>query len=267
MTGRVEGKIALVTGAGMGIGKAIARLLAAEGAAVTVTDSDDAAGQSVAETIAEDGGEATFRHLDVTEKADWQRVIEETLERDGRLDILVNNAGIGAIKPLLDCSLEDFRKINRVNAFGTFLGTKYGVAAMRGKDGPGDGKGAIINISSMLGQVGLEGCTAYCASKGAVRLLTKAVALETGAARDMIRVNSVHPGFVRTPMSEALMGPDGMDEGSSVFAEGGPFEGRVPLATHAMPADVAEAVLFLASDEGSFAHGTELTVDGGWTAQ
>ncbi|RMF11420.1 MAG: glucose 1-dehydrogenase [Alphaproteobacteria bacterium] len=263
MAGRVEGKVALVTGAARGIGKAAAKMLAAEGAVVIVTDVDDAAGQSVAETIAEAGGRASYHHLDVTSEADWRRVIEATVEREGRLDILVNNAGICEVKPLLETSLEDFRRTNRVNAFGTFLGVKHGVAAMRASGGTG----SIINISSVMGQVGYPQSTAYCASKGAVRLLTKAAALETGQARDMIRINSIHPGMVRTPMAEGILGTEGWEPGGALLTGDGPFAGAIPLERFATPEDVAQGILFLASDEGSFAHGTELTIDGGWTAK
>lgn len=253
---RVKGKVAIVTGAAKGLGQAISEGLAREGAVVVLTDIDVTAGDAAAAAIRERGQKAEFRKLDVTEEAEWRQVVDDVVAAHGRLDILVNNAGVALQKSVLELSLEEFQKVNRINCYGTFLGSKYGVAAMR----EGGGTGAIINISSVLGQVGAAGNSAYCASKGGVRIMSKALALEIGVAREFIRVNTVHPGLIRTPMTEELFGKDVWDR------QGDPLFAPTLLGHGGTPEDVAEAVLYLASDEAEYATGTELTVDGGWTA-
>lgn len=256
MTDRVKGKVAIVTGAAMGIGRATAELLAAEGATVIVADVEDIKGEAVATGIRQAGGKAEYHHLDITDEAGWEAVTRHALDRHGSLDILVNNAGIAILKPIQDLSLQEFQTVNRIDAFGTFLGVKHGIIAMR-KSGR---KGAIVNLSSIVGKVGIPGGVAYCGAKGAVRLLTKAAALEVGHARDMIRVTSVHPGVIRTPMSEGFYPDEAMwRDDSALFAS-------AILKTAGTPRDVAEGILYLASDEGEFATGMELCIDGGWAA-
>lgn len=256
MTDRVKGKIAIVTGAAMGIGQATAELLAAEGATVIVADIEDSKGRAVADGIVAAGGRAEYRHLDVTDEAGWQAITDHALAAYGSLDILVNNAGIAILKPIAELSLAEFRTVSRIDAFGTFLGVKHGIIAMR-KSGR---TGAIVNLSSIVGKIGIPGGVAYCGAKGAVRLLTKAAALEVGHARDMIRVTSVHPGVIRTPMSEGFYPDEAMWQPDS------PLFGAAILKTGGTPRDVAEGILYLASDEGDFATGMELSIDGGWAA-
>ena len=241
--GRVEGKVCLVTGAGSGIGAAAAALLAREGGVVLRTDVAPADG--------------VIPH-DVTREADWERAIADALARHGRLDVLVNNAGIAHTGTLVeDTSLEDWRRVVAVNLDGVFLGVKHGVRAMR-KGGRG---GSIVNISSILGLIGLPLAGAYAASKGGVKLLTKVAAMEMSAARTGIRVNSVHPGFIRTPMVESrLAGPKGEAMAKRIRS-------AQPTGELGEPGDVAEAILYLASDASKFVTGSELVVDGGATAQ
>lgn len=253
---RVKGKVAIVTGAAMGLGQAISECLAREGAQVVLTDIDAATGEKAAAAIRARGHAAEFLKLDVTEDSEWRQVVDDVVARHGRLDILVNNAGVALLKPLPELSLEEFQRVNRINAYGTFLGCKHGTAAMR----KGGGTGAIINISSVLGQVGAAANSAYCASKGGIRVMSKALALEIGIAREFIRVNTVHPGLMRTPMTERLFGQDVWER------QGDPLFAPTLLGHGGTPEDVAEAVLYLASDEAEYATGTELTVDGGWTA-
>lgn len=253
---RVKGKVAIVTGAAKGLGQAISECLAREGALVVLTDIDTEAGDAAAAAIRERGHRAEFRKLDVTEEAEWRQVVDDVVAAHGRLDILVNNAGIAVLKSVLELSLEEFQRVNRVNAWGTFLGSKYGTEAMR----KGGGTGAIINISSVLGQVGAAQNSAYCASKGGIRVMSKALALEIGVAREFIRVNTVHPGLMRTPMTEKLFGSEVWER------ENDPLFAPTLLGQGGTPEDVAEAVLYFASDEAEYATGTELTVDGGWTA-
>ena len=241
--GRVEGKVCLVTGAASGIGAATAALLAREGAVVVRTDRE--------------AGDAVTAH-DVTREADWERVIEDVLARRGGLDVLVNNAGIGGTGVTVeDTTFEEWRGVLAVNLDGVFLGVKHGVRAMR-RTGRG---GSIVNVSSILGLVGLPLSGAYSATKGGVRLLTKTAALEMAAAGTGIRVNSVHPGFIRTPLVESrLAGPKGEMMARRIQ--------RVqPNGEMGEPQDVAEAILYLASDAAKFVTGSELVVDGGATAQ
>jgi 3(or 17)beta-hydroxysteroid dehydrogenase len=241
--GRVEGKICLVTGAASGIGTATAELLAREGGLVVRTDRE--------------AGGGVVAH-EVTREADWERVIEDVLARRGRLDVLVNNAGIGGSGVTVeDTTLEEWRSVLAVNLDGVFLGVKHGVRAMR-RTGRG---GSIVNVSSILGLVGLPLSGAYSASKGGVRLLTKTAALEMAAAGTGIRVNSVHPGFIRTPLvASRLEGPKG-----DVMAKR--IQRTQPTGEMGEPQDVAEAILYLASDASKFVTGSELVVDGGATAR
>ena len=252
MAGRVANKIALVTGAASGLGAETARRLAAEGAYVMLTDCDPA----VADVAAAIGDRADFALHDVTAESDWVAAVAKTLERFGRLSILVNNAGVaGSGLELLTHSLEDWRRILSINLDGVFLGLRHCGPVMAAKGG-----GSVINLSSILGKVGLPGAAAYCASKGGVVLLTKAAALEWAPLN--IRVNSVHPGFIDTPMvSGALHAAENGNEMRDMLIA------AHPMARFGVPREIADAVVFLASDESSFMTGAELVVDGGYTAQ
>lgn len=256
MTGRLAGKVALVTGGASGLGAEAARRLASEGAAVLLTDRDTAGGEAVLAGIDAEGARAGFFAHDVTSEEDWRAAVSAATGRFGRLDILVNNAGIvGNQLDLMTHSLDDWRRILAVNLDGVFLGMRAVGPVMAAQ-----GSGSIINISSIMGKVGMPNVTAYCASKGAVLMLTKAAAVEWAPLG--IRVNSVHPGFIDTPMvSNALQASDNGNEMRSMIIA------AHPLGRLGVPREIADAILFLASDEASFMTGAELVVDGGYTAQ
>jgi NAD(P)-dependent dehydrogenase (short-subunit alcohol dehydrogenase family) len=249
---RLQGKIALISGGARGMGAVEARLFAQEGAKVTIGDVLEDEGRKVEAEINAIGGEALFVHLDVTREADWQKAVEATVKRFGKLDVLVNNAGISGRGRVEDTAVEDWDRVMDVNAKGVFLGTKVAIPAMRQGGG-----GSIINISSQLGLVGTDHSSPqYQASKGAVRLLTKATAIQY--AKERIRANSVHPGPIVTPMTEAARADP---ERYRLMLS------RVPLGCYGQPEDVAYGVLYLASDEARWVTGSELVIDGGWTAQ
>ena len=237
----------MVTGAGHGIGLAIAHALAREGAFVVMTDLDPGRGEAAAEEVRSTGGSARFIAADQGDGAAWPAVIEAAESAVGRFDILVLNAGRAAPNPIATMSLEEFRETGRVHVRGVFLGLKHGVAAFR-RHGQG---GAVAMMSSIVGKVGVVGYPAYAAAKGGVRLLAKAAALELGP--EQIRVNSVHPGLIRT----------GMTAGVDAAA----LAPMMPLGRIGEPREVADAVLFLVSDRGRFITGTEMVVDGGWIAR
>lgn len=255
--GRVAGKVALVTGAAMGLGAETARRLARAGAQIVLSDRNHAAGKAVALEISAEGGDAHFLPHDVAIEADWQAVIAATLERFGKLDVLINNAGIAMSgMELMTHSLADWRTMMSVNLDGVFLGMRYGGEAIAA----GERGGSIINLSSILGKVGLAGAAAYCASKGGVALLTKAAAIEWAPLN--IRVNSVHPGFIETPMvSTAIRESENANETRDTLIA------NHPLGRLGMPREIADAMVFLASDESSFMTGAELVIDGGYTAR
>jgi NAD(P)-dependent dehydrogenase (short-subunit alcohol dehydrogenase family) len=258
---RIRGKAALVTGAASGIGRATAILFAREGARVLATDLDPA-GETVAASIRTDGGEAHFLRHDVSDEASWVGAIRRQLEAFGRLDVLVNNAGISFAKPLGETTLAEWRRLMAVNLDGVFLGTREAVRAMRRSGGGG----SIVNVSSASGLVGSPLASAYCASKGGVRLFTKAVALEV--AGDGIRVNSIHPGGVRTPIwAKADFWPGLVEQSGSEDAAFQALAGAAPLGRLADPEEIAEAILYLASDVSKFMTGSELVIDGGYTAR
>jgi 3(or 17)beta-hydroxysteroid dehydrogenase len=251
--------VAIVTGGASGIGAATCRLLAREGATVVVADLQDDLGAKVA---AEIGGMAVFQRLDVASDADWQRVIDDTLRRFGRLDILVNNAGISGGQGTIETTtVENWERVHAVNLDGVFLGCKYGIGAMR-RTGPAKpaSKGAIVNISSIAGIVGAAGPCAYTASKGAVRLLTKAVAQQCAEKGYAIRCNSIHPGGIDTPIFNPLWQMMGHEQGKAFIGS------RHPVGHMGEPEDIAEAVLYLASDRSRFVTGSELVADGGITS-
>ena len=250
--GRVQDKIALVTGGASdpGLGYTTAVTLGAEGAKVVVTDIDEPGAGRCAEAIREAGGEALALHQDVTSEAQWQAVIDRTLEEYGRLDVLVNNAGIAVLMPIAEMALTDWHRQIDVNLTSVFLGCKYGMAAMRDSGG-----GSIVNLSSVAGLVGIATCSAYGAAKGGVRLMSKTVAVE--GAPDNIRCNSVHPGFIWTNMQSQA----GIDTGPGEL----PRE-QVPLGRMGEARDIANCILYLASDESNYVTGAEFTVDAGMTA-
>ena len=254
--GRVQGKVALVTGGRRGIGKAVAILLAGEGAKVVITDRKPEGSEAVIEAIEKTGGDAVFLEQDVAKEADWKRAIDQTLERFGRLDVLVNNAGVGAGKNIEEITLKDWRWVMSVNLDGVFLGTQFAIKAMKAKGG------SIINMSSIEGLVGDRRMPAYDASKGGVRLLTKSAALHCARAGYNIRINSVCPGFLDTRMVEGFLGAQTDPEQARRE-----LEAMHPLGHLGTPEDAAYAVLYLASDESKFATGMELVIDGGYTAR
>jgi NAD(P)-dependent dehydrogenase (short-subunit alcohol dehydrogenase family) len=259
MTGRVAGKVVLVTGGASGIGRGCAELLAREGATIVVTDVQDALG---AEVVAGIGGKAIYLHHDVTDEDAWIGVVAEVGKRFGRLDVLVNNAGIGMGGPVTEFSLADWRKQQAVNVEGVFLGVKHSLPLMRRSGG-----GSIINMSSVAGLKGAANMSSYCATKGAVRLFTKSIALECAAAQDGVRVNSVHPGIIDTPIWGGITSTIDGDVGNA-----GPLRAATvddiaamsaPLGVKGLPVDIAAGVLYLASDESRYVTGTELVIDGG----
>ena len=250
---RLEGKVAFISGGARGMGACEAELFASEGARVAIGDVREDEGRRLAAAIGEAGGECLFLPLDVTSQAQWESAIAATVARFGRLDILVNNAGVGATNVRIEETEEaDWDRVMDINAKGVFLGTRAAIPEIRKAGG-----GSIINISSQLGLVGVDNSSAqYQSSKGAVRLFTKATAIQY--ATEGIRANSVHPGPIETPMTEA---------GRADSARYELTVARIPLGRYGQPEDVANGVLFLASDESSFMTGSELVIDGGWTAQ
>jgi 3(or 17)beta-hydroxysteroid dehydrogenase len=254
---RVAGKVAMVTGGAMGIGKACAELLAAEGAAVAVTDRETAAGAKVVDALVALDRRAIFVEHDVSREDQWQSAVDVVVKTFGRLDIVVNNAGVGWFGDVEHTTIEDWHKLMSVNLDGVFLGIKHAIPAMRAAGG-----GSIINLSSIEGLVGDPALAAYNASKGAVRLLTKSAALYCARAGTKIRVNSVHPGYIWTPMVQRALEASGRaDEMRRTL------EGLHPVGHLGEPNDVAYGVLYLASDESTFVTGSELVIDGGYTAQ
>lgn len=258
--GRLNGRIALVTGGASGIGRGASERLAEEGAIVVVTDLQDQMGAEVVAGIQKAGGKAEYLHHDVTDEAAWESVIAQTRTRHGRLDILVNNAGIGIGGSILEMTLANWRRQTAVNLDGVFLGVKHGIPLMRVS---GDG-GSIINISSVAGLKGSAGLAGYCATKGGVRLFTKAVAMECANAKDGIRVNSVHPGLIETPIWITV--GEAVNPGSNAPVDLDAMSAlSVPLGMKGLPLDIANGILWLASDESRYVTGQELVIDGGLT--
>ena len=250
---RLDGKVAFISGGARGMGATEAKLFASEGAAVVFGDVLEKEGRRTEAEIIDSGGKGIYIHLDEASEKSWEKAISTTTDKFGKLNILVNNAGVSGRALIEDTSVEEWDRIMDVNAKGTFLGTKAALPELKKADGA-----SIINISSQLGIVGsdLGVSAAYQASKGAVRLLTKATALEY--ASEGIRCNSVHPAPVNTELTAVSR------ENPEVFAK---TKSNIPMGRFAEPMEIAKAVLYLASDESSFMTGSELVVDGGWTAR
>jgi len=251
--GRLDGKVALITGGASGIGLAAARLFLDEGATLVLTDRD----RSAAETaLAAVGNRGKFHLLDVTREEHWIAVTDAAVAEYGRLDVLVNSAGVALLRDIETTTLEEWRTLMAVNLDGTFLGCKHAVRVMKGRSG-----GSIVNMSSVAGLIGSGNLAAYSASKGGVRLLTKSVALHCARKGYNIRCNSVHPSFVETPMLRGMIAA-GRDPAKMAAN----YTSAAPLGRLAQPIEVARTILFLASDESGFTTGAELVVDGGLTA-
>ena len=252
--GRVDGKIALVTGAASGIGLQASLRLVEEGAQVMMTDINVENGKKEAENL---GRNAEFLKLDITLEEDWISVLRETVKRFQSLDILVNSAGMVLIADVEQISLEDWRQVHAVNLDGTFLGCKHGVRVMKEF-----GAGSIINLSSVSGLIGGFNLAAYNSSKGAVRMLSKSVALHCARSGYGIRCNSIHPTFIETPMLESMIqdAPDPEKARQTLIRQ-------VPLRRIGTTDDVAKMIVYLASDESTFVTGTEMVIDGGVVAQ
>lgn len=249
---RLEGKVALISGGARGMGAEEAKMFSREGAKVVIGDVLEEEGRRTEAEINEAGGGCIFVPLDVTDQAQWENAVSETAARFGKLDILVNNAGITSGRTTVeDTSEELWDRVMDINAKGVFLGTKAAIPHMRKAGG-----GSIINISSIYGIVGSGGSTSYHASKGAVRIFTKSTAIQY--ARESIRANSIHPGPIATPMTESSR------EAREINQR---FLANTPMGRWARPEEVAYGALYLASDESSFVTGSELVIDGGWTAQ
>ena len=249
MADRLKGKVALISGGARGQGAVEGKIFAQEGAHVVLADVLETEGMQAAEAIRADGNEATFVKLDVTRAEDWQKAVETATSTYGKLDILINNAGILQMEGLEDISQEVWEQVMAVNSTGVWLGMKAAIPAMRKAGG-----GSIVNISSIAGLIGVGMQTAYQASKGAVRIMTKSAAVQY--APENIRVNSVHPGPIDTPMVS------GLDKELWQM-----FLNSVPLQREGTSEDIALGVLYLASDESSYVTGTELVIDGGFTAR
>jgi NAD(P)-dependent dehydrogenase (short-subunit alcohol dehydrogenase family) len=248
--GRVQGKITIITGGARGQGESHARLFAQEGASVLVTDTLDESGEAVALELRGAGHDVQYMHLNVTSEDDWKSVISAAEQRWGRVDILINNAGIvGTMKSVEDEGQEGWSKTTAINQQGVFLGLKYGVPAIERSGG-----GAVVNTCSINGTVGNPGSFSYQASKGAVKMMTRAAAMEY--ANRGVRINSVSPGLVMTAMAA--------EEGEESNRE---FSNATPMKRAAQPIEVSYGVLYLASDEASYVTGADLLIDGGYTAQ
>jgi NAD(P)-dependent dehydrogenase (short-subunit alcohol dehydrogenase family) len=262
MAGQVEGKVALVTGGASGIGAAVAELLAREGASVVLTDVDELRGPEVTARITKGGHRATFLPQDVTSEPRWIEIIAEVGTRHGRLDILVSNAGIGiAVPSITEMSLADWRRQTAINLDGVFLSVKHGLPLMRKVGG-----GSIIMMSSLAGLRGAAGLAGYCATKGGVRLFAKAVAMECASFADGIRVNSVHPGIIDTPIwGKIPTEAEGRGQNAPIDPE---ERARMatPLGRAGQAEEIAAGVLYLASDASRYVTGTELVIDGGMFA-
>ena len=258
--GRVAGKIAIVSGAASGIGRSCAIRLAEHGATVMVTDVQDELGHETVDAIRHAGGTAEYVHHDVTHEDAWRKTIAETMATHGALHILVNNAGIAIGGSIVTMELADWQRQQAINLDGVFLGVKHAIPAMRDS-----GSGSIVNMSSVAGLKGAANLAAYNATKGGVRLFTKGVALECARSGWPVRVNSVHPGIIDTPIWTKL-NPTFNPDGSTALDPNAIAALAVPGGRLGSPFDIADGVLFLASDDSSYITGTELVIDGGLSA-
>jgi NAD(P)-dependent dehydrogenase (short-subunit alcohol dehydrogenase family) len=254
MSGRLQDKIVLITGGASGIGLATALRCAEQGAGAVIADIDEAKAQSLA--AAHPALHAL--RLDVTDEGSWERVVADVVTRFGRLDVLVNSAGIAPLGDIEHETLEQFRRVMDINVDGVFLGCRAAVRAMRPR-----GDGSIVNMSSVSGIIGGHNLAAYNASKGAVRLLTKSVALYCARVGSRIRCNSVHPTFVETPMLHGLLAGRSSDDAARIETA---LRAQVPLGRFARPEEIADLIVYLASDESTFVTGAEFVIDGGMTA-
>ncbi|OBX23344.1 MULTISPECIES: SDR family oxidoreductase [Bizionia] len=255
---RVKNKVAIVTGGASGLGKSSAILLAREGAKIVITDLDEENGNKVVQQIKNDGGEAIFIKQDVSKEDQWKMVIDRTLKTYEKLNILANAAGIAIGKNVEDITLADWKRLLSINLDGSFLGTQYAIKAMK-ETGEG---GSIINFSSIEGLIGDPNLPAYNASKGGVTIFTKSAALHCAKQGYKIRVNSIHPAYIWTPMVENLLKAQGnLEEGKKYL------ESLHPVGHLGEPDDIGYGVVYLASDESKFITGSGLVIDGGYTAQ
>jgi NAD(P)-dependent dehydrogenase (short-subunit alcohol dehydrogenase family) len=262
MAGQVSGKVALVTGGASGIGAAACELLAREGASVAVTDIDELGGPELVARITKAGGEAMFLHQDVTSEERWIEVVAEVVKRYGRLDILVSNAGIAiGVPSITQMSLEDWRRQTAINLDGVFLSVKHCLPAMRKGGG-----GSIILMSSLAGLRGAQSLAGYCATKGGVRLFAKAIAMECASFGDGVRVNSVHPGIIDTPIWGKIPAGAGGHGQNAPIDPDERARMATPFGRAGEAADIAKGVLYLASDASNYVTGTELVIDGGMNA-
>ena len=257
--GRVQDKVVIVTGAAQGLGEAMARMLAREGAIVVATDINEAGVKAVAADIVKNGGRAEGLLHDVISEEGWQKIFDHTLGRYKRLDVLINNAGGGTYADLETVSLQEWRRVLSLNLDSTFIGTQMAIAAMKTTGG-----GSIINLSSVGGLVGTATLAPYSAAKAGIKLFTKCAAIHCGQKGYNIRVNTVHPGLIKTPAGIEMASKA---TGMSAEAAEAAFATLHPIGRIGRPDEIASAVLFLASDESSFATGGEFVIDGGYTAQ
>ncbi len=246
---RLEGKVALITGAASGIGAAHVRVFSESGAKVVACDIQDELGEEVVKAVNAEGGDAIYQHLDVASEADWKAALEATLSKYGALTTLVNNAGIVNMVGVEEEDLEGFNRVVAVCQTGVWLGMKAAMPALKKS-----GNGAIVNVSSLYGIIGTPSMVSYHGAKGAVRLMSKSAALEY--AKQGVRVNSIHPGIIDTPLARSA--PEEYIEGLTELT---------PMGRFGRPEDIAYGSLYLCSDEAAFVTGTELVVDGGWGAQ
>ena len=257
MTGRVQDKVCVVTGAAQGLGLAMAQALGREGAVLVLTDIDAARGAEAVRTLAAEGIAARFVQQDATQPEAWERLMAEVIAAHGRIDVLVNNAGGGLDMDIESMDFAHYKRMIALNLDTAFLGCKYGIAAMKATGG------SIINISSVGGLIGTAALPAYSAAKGGVRLLTKCLAAHCGQRGYGIRVNSIHPGLIRTAAGvEVTRMATGLDEEAAIAA----FASLHPIGRVGQPHEIANGVVFLASGESSFMTGSELVIDGGYTA-
>lgn len=263
---RLDGKVALVTGGARGIGAEVCRALVAAGAKVMITDLLEEQGRATVETLRHGGAQVEFLKQDVCDEDQWEATVNATLDQFGGLDVLVNNAGVEGLAFITDTQLADFHRVMEVNVTGVFLGCKHAVGVMRPGGRAGRG-GSIINLSSAAGLVGFAALHAYTASKGAVRLMSKSVAVECGRLKQGVRCNSIHPGLIKTELSDVWLAKF-VDLGlmESAEASEAAFIAGVPLGHNGATHDIAAGVLYLASDAGRYVTGTELIIDGGYTA-